>query len=448
MSDSCGRFRDLLVAETLGPLADVDQDDLQRHLETCPRCRELRLAHHDDDRSLSAMADGSDPVLARLEERIMSTISQTTPAPAPTWRDHLSSHRLRFAVAAALAACVLLGINIMDRDQISGVVWADVLARVREADSFICRRIEQRKGEPAQEIIEYRSVEFGLRQDIYQDDQLLAVQYIVPSENMGYALIHRDRTYMQQRYSEEQMRELTRHANAQVMVGSFRDLEHRSLGRRRIEGKLAEGIEIIDPPEWVAAFESGSWRLWVDLETQWPVLLEMEGVARGGKVRKTYRLEEFQWNPSLTAQDFEVEIPAGYTKIADLAAVEATEEQAVAGLRAYAGLLDGRFPSRLSLATAIAEAEEELDARHDSYDEGAGRDLTALFTIRSACRLYSDLLEADKDVAYHGATVNIRDFSRVLMRWRLEDGRYRVIYGDLRLDTVSKTRLVELESGP
>jgi hypothetical protein len=65
--------------------------------------------------------------------------------------------------------------------------------------------------------------------------------------------------------------------------------------------------------------------------------------------------------------------------------------------------------------------------------------------IRSACAFYADLGKEGKVPAWHGDDVTSRDFDRVLLRWRLEDGRYRLIYGDLRTENVSSERLEELE---
>lgn len=252
---------------------------------------------------------------------------------------------------------------------------------------------------------------------------------------------------MQSRLSAEQVAELQRQSNAREIVKSFREHPYEELGRRRIDGVMAEGIEITDIEEWASVFERGSWRLWVDVETQWPVRIELEGISAGGSVRKTYTLKDFQWNPALTADDFRVVIPDDYELIADLDQVVADEEHAIAGLRSYARLLGDRYPSSLSLATAISEAEKFLE-KHDRYDERAGRDLESLFEIRSACNFYVELLTSGKDVAYHGEDVRSGDFDRVLMRWRQDDGLYRVIYGDLRTETVDYTRLKALESRP
>jgi hypothetical protein len=49
------------------------------------------------------------------------------------------------------------------------------------------------------------------------------------------------------------------------------------------------------------------------------------------------------------------------------------------------------------------------------------------------------------DAAYHGKTVGPKDAERVLLRWKLDDGRYQVIYGDLRDEIVPLERVRALE---
>ena len=77
-------------------------------------------------------------------------------------------------------------------------------------------------------------------------------------------------------------------------------------------------------------------------------------------------------------------------------------------------------------------------------------DKTRIKTSFGKLPLYfiKNLGQVHKDVAYYGNEVSAQDFDRVLLRWRLEDGRYRVIYGDLRADTVTAGQLAELEDIP
>jgi hypothetical protein len=42
-------------------------------------------------------------------------------------------------------------------------------------------------------------------------------------------------------------------------------------------------------------------------------------------------------------------------------------------------------------------------------------------------------------------TVGPSDKDKVLLRWKLDDGRYEVIFGDLRFETVTAQRLHDLE---
>jgi hypothetical protein len=51
-----------------------------------------------------------------------------------------------------------------------------------------------------------------------------------------------------------------------------------------------------------------------------------------------------------------------------------------------------------------------------------------------------------RNVIYFGDRVKPGEKDRILMRWRLDNGRYRVIYGDLRADTVDGDEILNLES--
>jgi len=55
------------------------------------------------------------------------------------------------------------------------------------------------------------------------------------------------------------------------------------------------------------------------------------------------------------------------------------------------------------------------------------------------------LIDDRKDPAYYGRTVTPRDADKVLLRWKLSDKEYRVIFGDLHAETVSPERLADLE---
>ena len=59
---------------------------------------------------------------------------------------------------------------------------------------------------------------------------------------------------------------------------------------------------------------------------------------------------------------------------------------------------------------------------------------------------YVRLVQDKKDPAYYGQTVTPKDADKVLMRWKLSDTEYRVIFGDLHAETVTPEKLAELET--
>jgi hypothetical protein len=58
---------------------------------------------------------------------------------------------------------------------------------------------------------------------------------------------------------------------------------------------------------------------------------------------------------------------------------------------------------------------------------------------------FSRIQDSDADVAYNGTTVGPSDKEKVLLRWKLDDGKYQVIFGDLRAEIATVDRLHVLE---
>ena len=69
------------------------------------------------------------------------------------------------------------------------------------------------------------------------------------------------------------------------------------------------------------------------------------------------------------------------------------------------------------------------------------------FAYGSYCLSWINVIQRDfADGVYNGNTVTPKDAAKVLVRWQLDDGDYRVVFGDLSSATVSPSRLRQLES--
>ena len=65
--------------------------------------------------------------------------------------------------------------------------------------------------------------------------------------------------------------------------------------------------------------------------------------------------------------------------------------------------------------------------------------------VQSLGMFYMMLEQGKKEPAYYGDTVTVQDAEKVLLRWKISDDQYRVIFGDLSTLDVSADELAELE---
>ncbi len=86
----------------------------------------------------------------------------------------------------------------------------------------------------------------------------------------------------------------------------------KELGRSVIDGIAVEGIEVQDPPLEHGKLASGVGRLWVDVQNQLPVRIEIEGTADEMTVRWQM---EFKWSEAVPASVFEPNVPSDYTPL-------------------------------------------------------------------------------------------------------------------------------------
>ena len=66
--------------------------------------------------------------------------------------------------------------------------------------------------------------------------------------------------------------------------------------------------------------------------------------------------------------------------------------------------------------------------------------------VQSLGMFYMTLVQGKKEPVYYGDKVVAADSNTVLMRWKISDNEYRVIYGDLTAENVSTEQLAELEA--
>jgi len=220
---------------------------------------------------------------------------------------------IRFAVAAAIIAVVVLGlVEFLGTGSKSGVVWAEVAKNVEASPSVIFRARGTGSRDPNDDWphayrIFWRSAAID-RADWYRNGQIHRTIYTNLDTKTLIGVLHDAKKYNKEALSDEQVQRARadkgRWTDPQGMLNLCLSREHHALGQETINGVLCEGIEATGP-------DGSTGRLWVGVETGYPVLVEIEGID-DGNVRHTGTMDQFRWNVDLSAEGVEPEIPTDY----------------------------------------------------------------------------------------------------------------------------------------
>lgn len=384
----------------------------------------------------------------------------------------------KIAAVAGIIIAVMVGINYLGGSlDIAGVAWGEVARKVEEIQMFSYRIKLRISGTPKEkielEIVMYNSLEHGMRGDSYVNGKIISTSYMPLTGNGIISVFPHEKEYMRTLWSEEQIKRYMESNNPRKVVKKFLEFKYKEIGRDQINGIDVEGIEVNDPKFEPGVYESLVACLWVDVETRLPVRIKLDGVAA---MQVQTVIDEFQWDIELDAHDFEPNIPRDYTQVAEIEETldNKDEEIAIQGLRMFAEAADGKYPSSLAFMTVTYEYSKAmrkvLDRRISAIKERIREDqgkqsnleeqkeiekiknemkknakMQLLSIVQSSCMFYGELVKEDKDPAYYGDTVTAEDANAVLIRWKISDDEYRVIFGDLTAEKVTAESLAEIE---
>jgi outer membrane lipoprotein-sorting protein len=408
---------------------------------TQPNFEQWRKGHPEAIETLKSRAD---------------TESSVSQRPQNVWRTIMKNRMTKFATAAVIIIGVLLGLYFIGGPDMAGVAWAEVVENVEQIQTYMFRGKSSTTGGPMgddvqeMEITVYWSLAHGMRMQSYMDGKIAMDMYMLPAEKMMIQLMPEQKRYMRMLLNEELLKKMEEEQNnPRYMVKQFIVHEYTELGRDIIDGIEVEGIETTDPMVWGGMVEKAVGRLWVDVETNLPVRIEMEMAMEDMETKLV--MEQFEWGIELDTSLFEPVIPADYELMAEVELPDAGGEKAVQGLRLFAELTGGQYPSDMGMMTAMKEIiseamREELGTEPNAMP--SRETMEKLMNIQMVCVFYAQLVQEDKDPAYYGDKVTTEFPHAVLMRWRTADDQYRVIFGDLTIEDVTAQELAELEAMP
>ena len=432
-------------------------------------------------------------VLSELLDAQKKSMKQQPAFALPTVRRFImKSPLVKISVAAIVIIACVIGLSLW-RTTGSGIALADVLARMEQVNAYRFTRSlhfwsEKVTGkDPNKPYIRGTfliSQEYGWKGKIERLDpnggeSTFSEYCLLPQKKTTIAISHKEKKYTRKE-QDDGLFERTQKANIDItdphtFLKQMLKTKYESLGRSTMDGIEVEGFRTTDPNSLVGTSSSNSGpskrldqKLWVDVKTRLPVRCDATWVdfdqMENQKKYERHVLYDFQWDVPVASADFEPVIPEGYASWVVKYPTHITEENAIQGLKVLVELL-GKYPENIyhivpeninddaptvlrlaekSETPAAMRLKEEIKGLTD--DEINNKLVDFLMPIRGLGRFYRYLQFDKKDPAYYGKTVTPKDTDKVLMRWKVSDNEYRVIYGDLDTETVTPEKLAELEA--
>ena len=265
-------------------------------------------------------------------------------------------------------------------------------------------------------------------------------------------LIPREKKYIRMKLTGELLEKLKKdNSDPRTMLKQTMGYDYTKLGRATINGIKVEGIEVTDPALGAGMFDEIVARLWCDVETDLPVLMTMRGTADNGAVLREITLENFNWDVLIDPAELVPDIPADYELLAQAEAGGKDGKDFVETLAFFAEVTGGRYPSKLTGMTVVNEFAQAIRAKSAGQepDKERMKEMTSkIVKLQTIGMTYAAMVQDGNDPAYYGDKVTAEFPHAVLMRWKMVDNTYRVIFGDLSIRDVTPEKLAELEAVP
>ena len=436
-----------ILLQALGLQQDAQVPD---HLRTCRSCREQVEAYRTLPEPFAARHTREKSDHEAAKERLLAALPDRYSSPptgspvglvlSPYRRTRLGGFvmRHRFALGGTIVASValLLGWILLSPSRLSAM--EQTAEAFRKVKSYQCDMAMEfpnldLKIQPPKMKSYWQAGQY--RHETLDGEKVVSVG-VFSTDGPGLWINHRRKTY-----SRKNARRGKQPPLATVQwLGKLSGKADKDLGSKQIGQIEARGFRIamekVDPDAG-----DGTLTVWVTVDSNLPVLVVYDSPTMGG----TMRMENFQWDVPLGTEFFNPQPPADYEDTTP--APPDPDEQVTkitAALKIYADAFDGHYPQvdRIYGDWTAAELRKKLggmaifdpeSSKHEAYP----RYTEATQGFGAITRHQSE----NSDSAYFGKTVGPKDSGKVLHYWKLDDGSYMVIYGDLKSESVTELRL-------
>lgn len=392
--------------------------------------------------------------------------------PLMTRRIIMKSPITKLAAAAVIGIAILVSIPFFSNS--SSVILADVLTRIEQTRAFTYK---MKVGTATKQNITVTvSDEFGIKWETETADpdtgkKTTEYMYVLPRQKIVIGLMPSTKQYMRMKLDNDWVQRMKKkNGDPKETIAQIMRCDYTKLGESVIDGVKVEGFRTTDPNYFGGAVEKHSYTLWVGVKNGLPFRSETT-IDSDGQMRIVETTCDYQWNIPVQASEFTPVIPKDFTAVEanGLKMPGMNEEAAIEGLRLFAEL-SGRYPTTLDLRSLSKEItglsqnskymeylRKELDklkeemsrtgepTKEEFRSVAIQKSMEMMKPLQSPGWFYYTLAKDEKDPVYYGQTVGPNNADAVLLRWKVSDNEYRVIFGDLSVKNITTEALAELE---
>ncbi|KPK75631.1 MAG: hypothetical protein AMJ79_10565 [Phycisphaerae bacterium SM23_30] len=341
----CQDRREAIAALVLGELEGPAADELRRHLETCPACRQFHQTLTDEELTISSAFQILADSAALREKQLISQLNQLTKHPkslthSPTlprrlWKGIKIMPKISKIAAVFIFAAALTGFFAVFTSTGGNLVFADVLHHIqRSSYTFNMTFTRVKTGEPVTaEVKFHRSGK--LRVD-GSGGRLGEISTIADIRRIKTLVIfHQQKTaqYLDTPENENQAGPLDFLARPAEALWNLRDGSEQRLESRQIEGQKAEGFKVVLQEELFRQEIT----IWAHSQTGIPLLVEFVVTSLADpEIRQKIIFSDFNFDVEFDESLFG--LPPGYilggiNSLEEIMADKADLEPSPAGLQ-------------------------------------------------------------------------------------------------------------------
>jgi outer membrane lipoprotein-sorting protein len=420
MKLTCENVREKL-AEFINDRIDPKEDTaLSEHLNQCPECNKYYDELKTDDQELSDFANSMQPILDRIETNINKELEIQEIRTIPIQKITI----LRIAVAAVILFGVIITLNqfgiILDG---TSAAWAKVSQIVLETQTITFNIV----------IGNGPSVFCTASEKILKQEFPGGVEAIFDYDKSKILVLNpNDKTAMNIELSGLPIMPSNLFLNFKSTIEILKECPDtivKRLKKRVINNKETAGIHVyLD--------ENIDIKIWYDSKDNIPVLVIAETMIGQTNVV----LSDFNFDVIVDESVFNLEIPENYTETESVKMdlQNLAEQDLIEGLRAWASLMDNRFPQKLDLAII----KEHSIAIEQTLNEKGFSDIEKSLIVIKIMRALMFIEQLKVKWYYSGDNVELGDVNTAIFWYQPKmSNTYRVLYGDLHIANVNPEHL-------